>query len=70
MISIWDKMHFLLVIFTARQYIYNMTITQTVDIPASRRLTIDVPREDVENDGGAGNGTYQPLCRQAKPGSP
>ena len=22
-----------------------MTITQTVDIPASRRLTIDVPRE-------------------------
>jgi len=38
-------MHFLLVIFTARQYIYNMTVTQTVDIPASRRLTIDVPRE-------------------------
>jgi len=26
-------------------YIYNMTITQTVDIPADRRLVIDVPRE-------------------------
>jgi hypothetical protein len=26
-------------------YIYSMTVTQTVDIPASHRLTIDVPRE-------------------------
>ena len=26
-------------------YIINMTMTQTVEIPPSRRLTIDVPRE-------------------------
>ena len=27
------------------RYIYLMTVTQTVDIPVSRRLVIDVPRE-------------------------
>ena len=26
-------------------YIYYMTITQTVDIPADRRITLEVPRE-------------------------
>ena len=26
-------------------YIYNMTITQTIDIPTDRRLVIDVPHE-------------------------
>ena len=27
------------------RYTYSMTITQTVDIPADRRITIEVPRE-------------------------
>jgi hypothetical protein len=26
-------------------YIYHMSVTQTVEVPASHRLTIDVPRE-------------------------
>ena len=33
------------VYFPALCYIYYMTITQIVEIPANRRLTIDVPRE-------------------------
>jgi hypothetical protein len=32
-------------IFATLYYIYAMTITQTIDIPANHRLTIDVPRE-------------------------
>ena len=32
-------------LFSLSCYIYSMSITQTVDIPASHKLTIDVPRE-------------------------
>jgi len=35
----------LLVSFAVSSYIYFMSVTQTVDIPASHRLIIDVPHE-------------------------
>jgi hypothetical protein len=36
---------FLLDCVAFSSYIYSMTVTQTVEIPANHRLTIDVPRE-------------------------
>ena len=38
------RKNFLLLLSTI-YYIYDMTITQTVDIPADHRLTIDVPHD-------------------------